>query len=172
MMIYIISQIFVIISYTFLSFTYFSKDKKKILIMSCASVLFNAIAFMLLGAMSGLAMSVVGIIRNIIFLIRGKNEKINYVDGLILSFFFAIMIASIIFTYSGVFSMFSILGTIIYTYSAWQKSPRIYKILGIPSSICWIIYNIYVASIFGTILESILLVFEIVGVTQSCKKIQ
>jgi hypothetical protein len=60
----------------------------------------------------------------------------------------------------------------IYTYSAWQKNPKIYKILGIPASLCWIIYNIYVKSIFGIILETALLAFELVGTIKSYKKIE
>lgn len=166
-MIYVISQIFVIISYMVLSFSYFNNDKKKILVMSCAAVVCNAVAFALLGAWSGFFMSLVAIIRNCFFLISGKKEKNNWIS---LMFFFIIMAFLAFFTYEGIFSLFSMFGTMIYTYSAWQKSPRVYKILGIPTSICWIIYNIYVISIFGAVLESALLIFEIMGVKQDYNK--
>ena len=169
-MAYIISQAFVIISYALLSFTYLAKDRKRILIMSFLAVFANAIAFILLGAWSGFVMSLVAMGRNIVFLIRGNDKKINYVDYIILGILYLIIAVSSYFTYLGLFSLFSVFGTMIYTYSAWQKKPKVYKILGIPSSICWIIYNIYVTSVFGAILESILLIFEVVGTIKALKE--
>lgn len=59
--------------------------------------------------------------------------------------------------------MLSILATVIYTYSIWQKNEKIYKALGTPVGICWIAYNIFVKSLFGVILESIILICSIVG---------
>ena len=166
---YVISQIFVIISYVLLAGTYFYKDRKKILIMSFGAVASNAIGFIFLGAWSGVVMSLIAMTRNIIFLYRGNDKKINYIDFIILGVLYAISIVSASLTYTGILSLFSMLGTMIYTYSAWQKNPKVYKLLGIPASLCWIIYNIYVASVFGYILEGILLVFEIIGTVKAFK---
>ena len=168
-MLYIISQVFVIISYALLACTYFGKDKKKILIMSFGAVVCNAIAYSLLGAVSGVIMSFVAIARNIVFLVREGKEKAQYIDWLILIVLSLVIIVFSCFTYAGVFSLFSGFGTLIYTYSAWQKSPNNYKILGVPASLCWIIYNAYVGSLFGIILESILFVFEIGGIIKMIK---
>lgn len=170
-MLYIISQVFVIASYAFLAFTYFNKDRKKILVLSFLAVASNAIAFVFLGALAGFFMSVIAMIRNIVFIYRGK-DKIEYIDYIILWILYLVSIVSAYFTYTGVLSLFSMLGTMIYTYSAWQKNPKIYKILGIPASLCWIIYNIYVKSIFGIILETALLAFELVGTIKAYKKIE
>ena len=78
-MLYIISQVFVIASYAFLAFTYFNKDRKKILVLSFLAVASNAIAFVFLGALAGFFMSVIAMIRNIVFIYRGK-DKIEYID--------------------------------------------------------------------------------------------
>ena len=82
-MLYIISQVFVIASYAFLAFTYFNKDRKKILVLSFLAVASNAIAFVFLGALAGFFMSVIAMIRNIVFIYRGK-DKIEYIDYIIL----------------------------------------------------------------------------------------
>ena len=164
MITYIISQIFVIISYGLLSITYFSKNRKKVLLINFASIVANAIAFVLLGAWSGFIMSIVAMLRNIIFLSRKNNKNIEFIDWIILLIFLVISVVSAVYTYEGIFSLFSIFGTMIYTYSVWQKSTVIYKVLGIPTSVCWIIYNIYVDSIFGIVLETLLLVSEIIGI--------
>ena len=64
----------------------------------------------------------------------------------------------------------SVFGTMLYTYSVWQKKTSIYKMFGIPVGIVWTIYNIYIASIFGTILEVLLLISAIIGIVRDNKE--
>ena len=66
---YILSQIFIIINYIFLVMTYQSKNRKNILIFNFVSLIASALSYMFLSAYSGLAMTIVAIIRNIIFII-------------------------------------------------------------------------------------------------------
>ena len=80
------------------------------------------------------------------------------------------IIISTVFTYDGLLSLLSVIATMTYTYSVWQKKTNVYKFLGIPVGILWILYNIYVKSIFGVILESILLIASITGYLVEVKK--
>lgn len=173
-LIYILSQIFTVITYGLLAATYYAKDRKKILILSFASLIANGIAYLLLNAWSGLAMCIVALIRNIIFLLdekkNGKRDKINKTDVIILIILYIISIISAIFTYEGFLSLFSVIATMLYTLSVWQKNPKVYKLLGIPIGILWIAYNIYVMSIFGIILETILLICSTTGYLLEIKK--
>ena len=77
-LLFIISQIFVIISYSFLAITYALKERKKILICSFAAVAANAIAFMFLSAWSGFLMSFVAMTRNVIFLFKDKQFYMQF----------------------------------------------------------------------------------------------
>ena len=172
--IYILSQIFTIMTYALLAITYYAKDRRTVLIISFLSIVANGIAYILLSAWSGFAMCIVALIRNIIFLLdekkNGKREKINKMDIIILIILYVISTISAIFTYEGFFSLLSVFATMLYTYSVWQKNTTIYKILGIPIGVLWIIYNIYIFSIFGIILESILLICSITGYLLEIKK--
>lgn len=158
---YIISQVFVIIMYTLVSLTYYVSNRKTLLIMSFCAIVSEAIGYTLLHAYTGLAMCFVALIRNAIFLVdekkNGKSDKITKKDVIILIILYAIAIVSAIFTYEGVLSLLSVVGTMLYTYSVWQKKTIVYKFMGIPVGISWIIYNIYIMSIFGIILETVLL---------------
>lgn len=80
--IYILSQIFTTLMYALLAWTYFLKDKRKIVIVSALSLVANTIAYILLGAWTGLAMCVVAMLRNLYILWdekkygkRKANEK-------------------------------------------------------------------------------------------------
>ncbi len=165
-MTYIFSQIFVCFSYLFLGSTYFLKNRKNILIFNFISLLLYGTAYFLLGAWSGLAMMGVAIVRNIVFLVQsklGKSSKITYVDWLVLGFFAALSTLLAVLTFDGFGSLLSVFATFTYTVSIWQKNPFVYKIMGIIASILWIAYSIYIMSVFGIVLEVVLLIVVIVG---------
>lgn len=164
---YILSQVFVIISYIFLVITYQSNARKEIIIYNFLSIITNGISYIFLHAYTGLSMCFVAILRNAIFLVNeknnGKNNDIKKKDIIILAILYLISIISTIFTYDGVLSLLSVLATMLYTYSVWQKKTLIYKMLGLPIGILWISYNIYIKSIFGIILETTLIISSIYG---------
>lgn len=171
---YILSQVFTIITYALLALTYYAKYRKKVLILSFLSLIANGIAYIFLNAWSGFAMCIVALIRNIIFLLdekkNGKREEINKTDIIILAVLYTISIIFAIFTYDGSLSLLSVFATCLYTFSVWQKKTNTYKLLGIPIGILWILYNIYIKSIFGIILETILLICSITGYLLDIKK--
>lgn len=164
---YILSQIFTILVYTFTTSTYFLKKQHKIIIVNSLALVANLIAYSLLGAWTGLAMTVVAIFRNFLILWKdkhyGKSKKIERRDFIFLFvIIFAIILATIP-TYTGPLSLLSVFATLTYTYSIWQKSTKVYKFCGIFVSSFAIAYHAYIRSIFGVILESIVLVAAIIG---------
>lgn len=167
MTIYIISQIFVIINYSIIASTYYVSSRKKILILNICNTLAEMIADLLLGAYTGIAMCVVAIIRNLYFYKdeqkNGKKEKNTKKDVVALIAFYIIIIVLTIFTYDGFLSLLIVFATFIYTFAVWQKSTLIYKILGVPNQLLYIAYNFSIKSIFGVILESILLICSLTG---------
>jgi len=171
--IYVLSQVFVIINAALLMATYQLKTRKSILTVSFMALLANGLAYVLLSAWSGLAMVFVAMIRNIIFMIdekkNGKSDKITKKDIVILAVLYAISIISAIYTYEGFLSLMSVFATMLYTYSVWQKKTSVYKILGIIIEVIWIIYNIYILSIFGIIVEIFLLISAVIGIIREYK---
>lgn len=119
-------------------------------------------------------MCAVVIIRNTIFLLdekkNGKRENINKTDIVILIVLYVISIVFAVFSYDGPLSLLSVLATMINTYSVWQKKINIYRLLGVVTGILWVFYNIYIMSIFGIILETILLICSTTGYILSIRK--
>ena len=170
---YVLSQVFVMINAALLMTTYQLKTRKSILIVSFIALIANGVAYALLSAWSGLAMVFVAMMRNIIFMIdekkNGKSEKITKRDIIILTILYVISIISAIYTYEGILSMMSVLATMLYTFSVWQKKIKIYKILGIIIEMIWVIYNMYIFSIFGIIVKIFLLISAVIGVIREYK---
>ena len=173
---YIISQIFTIINYTLVASTYYYKNRKTILIINFLSVVAEGCSYLFLQAYTEFAMCIVALIRNLIFVIderkNHKQDTISKKDIMILITLYGIIIFSVIFTYDGILSLLSVVATMLYTYSVWQKKTKVYKLLGMPIGVLWILYNIFIKSIFGILLESILLLCSITGYILEKKKIE
>ena len=156
-LLYIISQLFVIIQYFFLMMTYQSKKKKQIIFFNTLSAISAIVSFLLLGAYSGCMMSCLSLFRNYLFSRKEKNDNSKLITIIIL-----LLILTII-TYDGLFSLMPVIGTLLYTISIWQNNTITYKKMGVLIEMSWFIYYIYIKSLFGIILESILLASVIIG---------
>ena len=58
----------------------------------------------------------------------------------------------------------------LYTYSIWQKNNKIYRYIGIPCGILVLLDCIYIKSIFGFILQSIVVTCTIIGTYKTRKE--
>ena len=156
---YIISQIFVIIQYLFFVLTYHTKTKKQILIFNTIACASSALSFMFLSAYSGCVMSLLAVLRNYLFYMQDEKKDINnLIIVLVILAFLSII------TYDGILSLMPSIGTLLYTISVWQSNRKVYRMFGIPIEISWLIYHIYVLSIFGIILETILFIAVVIGI--------
>ena len=163
---YTISQVLIIIVYILLCLTYFLKNRKHILGVNVAGHILQALSYALLNGFTGAAMNIIYVIRDTFFLVDEKNRtstKINKRDWIVLLCFLSLIVVFTVFTYNGWKSLFSVIATSISTIAIWQKNTKVYKLLGIPISIGWLCYNIVVRTLFGIILESILLISIIIG---------
>lgn len=171
---YIASQIVTIFVYVFLASTYCIKNRKVILAFSFISNTLNSIAFILLGAYTSSIMCIISILRDIIFIIdeklNGKSSKITKKDFAILGFIYSLSIISIIVTFKGFLTLLYATGSMLYTYSIWQKNTNVYRFLGIVVTLIVILDSIYIKSIFGVILQSVVLVCSTVGYLSNREK--
>ncbi len=174
--IYVISQLFIFNNYLFAMLTYNVRKRKTILLFNMISALSALVGFALLRAYSGMAMSIVIIIRTIIFMIddkiNGKTKEMKAKDWIIFLIVCAMCLACAIPTYENLWSMFSIFATILYSFSVCQKNMYAYRVIGVPVSIAWIIYNVYVKSVVGAVMETILVLVEIIGIIRFRKETQ
>ena len=164
---YILSQVVIIFVYLFLSLTYCVKSRRLILAFSFLSNFLNSIAFILLGAYTSSAMCAISIFRDIIFLIdekiNGKSAKITKKDIALLALVYGICTIAIISTFNGFSSLLYATGSMLYTFSIWQKNNKLYRFMGIPVTLIVIVDSILLKSIFGVILQGVVLIVSIAG---------
>ena len=171
---YIISQVITIISYTCLASTYCIKKRKIILILSFLSNFLNICAYFLLDAYTSSIMCGVSILRDIVFIIdqkvNGKSNKISKKDIVLLAIIYSISLICIAITFNGVGSLMYAIAAMLYTYSIWQKDTKIYKFLGIPAGIFVLLDCIFIKSVSGIVLQSIVMTCTIIGSLYSVKR--
>lgn len=165
---YIISQVITILYYAILSSSYLLKDRKKILIANFIAHIGQTTAMAMLNGYTGAAMAIIMILRDVTLLIqemkKSKGKDINQkLDLVILIITVILILVLTIFTYNGLLSLLSVIATLITTFALWQKNVKIYKILGLIAGVLWLAYNIFILSIMGIVLESILVICSFVG---------
>lgn len=164
MSLYLLSQICVIISIILLSATYFLKDKGKILVLCLIYNVFYGVHYLLLGAVTGSFMNIVSFLRNYWFYRNSKRKKKN--SKVVLYALFLISSVFCIISYDDVFSLVSLTASLLSTYSIWQDNVKIYKVLSVPVSICFIIYAVHINSVVAIITELVLLITEIAAIVK------
>lgn len=171
---YISSQIIAIIAYIFSGSTYHAKNRKTVLILNFLAQISFIVTYILLRAWSGVAVGILGSVRNFIFIVdenkNGKRKKISKTDICILITIYIISIILATLTYEGFYSLLPVFNTMLYTYAVCQKNIKIYKMLGIPIQVFWVIYAISLKSIVSMIMESIMLINCCLGYFREIKK--
>ena len=171
---YILSQVFTVIMYVLLVFTYFAKNKRKVVIACNLAILCNAAAFIFLRAWSGLAVCAIDLLRNFYMMWEekkfGKKKRSLARRILFPTIVYSAMAVAAYFTYEGPLSLFSVFASGTYAFSIMQKNLKVYKFCGLPVGILWIIYNSYIGSFFGVVLEAALLIASVIGFIREITK--
>lgn len=173
---YIISQVLMILAHFFFAWTYFTNKRPVMLVSNMLGNLIQGIGYGFLIAWVGLAMCAVALARDgANYLINAKRKtedkkRITVLDSLLLVLWTVLVVVITFFSAEGFLPWFACVGTIIFTFAIWQKNVLVYKTLGIFVYGFWMIYNIYIANLAGTVLKAALTVVAIVGLVLYIKR--
>lgn len=174
---YIWSQILTLIEYGLLGATYFAKRRKLVVVLDIVSMMAGIGAYILLGADLGLVMSVVILVANFYYLWDEWYEKLEAKrrkkpkmlgghqirDFVVLVVVLGAIAGLAVWTYDGPLSLLSVVATVLYEISIWQNSTKVYKFLGIPVALCWMLYNVFILSVTGILSEGIIFLAAVIG---------
>ena len=156
---YILSQVAIIIATLIYALSYCTKNKKLVLILNMASIVFYVLEYMLLKSYMAAAMKMVAWGRILWFFINDKNgKKQDYVSLIVSCMVFVILS---IFTYSHPMDLLSLVASVIFTYAVWQQDIFWYRALSVITSVLWIMHDIYYYTIMGIVLGIVLLMVKL-----------
>lgn len=129
--VYIWSQVFTVIEYALLGWSYFAKNRKLVVILDIFSMISGIIALILLDAGLGIALSIIILLANFYYLWDENVRKRRDLKKYFLRDYIAITVILVsigivtIFTNDGPFSLLSTIATTLYEISIWQKVPKL-----------------------------------------------
>lgn len=139
---------FVGLSLAIISFQ--KNDNKGIVFFQLLASMTFAFHFTLLGAYTGACMNILGAFRNVVYYNRDKewaNKKVW------LYLFIGLYIIAGVLTWKNLYSILPIIGMILSTVGFWVKNPKYTRLIYLPSSPCWLIYNVVNLSYAGVLTE-------------------
>ena len=126
------------------------KQHKNVMLFRTLNEIFFAIQYFCLASYTGVAMNLIGSVRNIIFAIHVKKEKSTLIWQILFSFMFIVIG---ILTTNGIVSVMVILAKVVTTIAYSLKNTKYIRLLTLPTSICWLVYNIVCNSFAGILCE-------------------
>lgn len=148
-----IAQVFGIGAMICLFSIYQQKERKKLLISKLFADICWVVHYLLLGAYGGMIPNFVGIFRELIFVNREEKKWANSVAWPCI--FILINWILGIRSFDVLINILPIAASTFVTVSLWCKKPNLTKIISIPVSATFLIYDIFVGSYVGIINESI-----------------
>lgn len=142
-------------------FIYQQKGSKQLLLAKFVSDILWAMHYLLLNAYSAMAVAIIGIFRESIFM----NQHRKWARSKWwLVFFLVCSVTSAVFTWKSVFSILPAVGSVLSVISFWRNQPNLTRYLAFPISLCMLIYDVTCYSYAGIINEIFTLVSATVGV--------
>ncbi len=127
------------------------KEHKKVMIFRTLNEMFFAVQYFFLESYTGVAMNLIGSARNMIFARRVEKEKSTTMWQILFSIIFIVMG---LITSKGLISIMVIIAKVVTTIAYSMKNTKYIRLLTLPTSICWLIYNIACNSSAGILCEA------------------
>ena len=133
------------------------RSRKNILVMQIISLIIWSIHYFLLSAWTGTIILIINLIITFIFIFKSKLKN-NFVLYLSLSLLLIVTIIS----WEKYYSLFPFLAVSSITIAKWQNKLFNIRLISIPASIFWIIYDSFVGA-YGSIIAEILIIISIIA---------
>ncbi|MGE5473879.1 MAG: YgjV family protein [Ignavibacteriales bacterium] len=138
-----------------------NKQRKNILLCQIIGSIFYIFHFLLLGAITGSIMNLIGAVRSYVF----YNREKKWASKLIwLYIFLFLVIIGALFTWKNNFSILPMIAMCVSTVSFWMKNPKYIRLIMLLSPPCWLTYNIVSGSIPGVMTEIFVFISLITGI--------
>ena len=165
--IYIIGQIFGIVAVILGFVTYQVRTQKKLLFVQILTTLVFVIHYLLIGAMSGMALNLVAMVRNIVY----SRRDLKIFSGKGWPVVFAVIMGIMgLLSWQGWYSVFVVLGLVINSLCMAFKDPQKIRKSILVTSPLVLIYDAFALSVGGMIYESVAIVSALVGILRFRKE--
>jgi len=159
--IYIAAQLIGFAAMGFGIYSYQMRRRINILIFQSLSNLFWVLQYLLLGTASAVVALALGILRNVVYMLRGV---IRFADSVAVPVIFSVAFAvSGIFTYQNIFDILPTVGMILASLAFFCKKEQHIRLISLFVAASWLTFGIAAGSIASMVADSITLVSILVS---------
>ena len=150
-----------LIALVFVFFAWNAKERKNIFALQSVNLVFFTLHYWLLSALVGAAMCLVVLVRNFVFVQKGKQPWANHYAW---PYVFAVLAAgTLIIFWNGWITLLPVLAVVVSTYAMWQDRPAEIRWFMLISCILWVPYVVVVQSWSGLLGQAVGLAGILVG---------
>lgn len=149
---------------------YQQKQRKKLLLCKLSADICWVAHYLCLSAFGGAVPNFVGIFRELVFVNREDKKWADHILWPIL--FIAANLCLGIATFSRPINILPILASVLVTVSLWLKNPTLTKIISVPVSAAFLIYDVFVGSYIGIVNESIAIISIVISFIKQKNKLK
>ncbi len=132
------------------------KSHKGVMIFRTLNEMFFVVQYLCLGSYTGAAMNIIGSTRNISF--AACVEKNKSTKPLQIIFCIIFVVAGLMTTPVGIVQFMVIGAKIVSTIAYGMKNTTLIRLLTLPTSICWFVYNFSCGSVAGSLCEALTII--------------
>lgn len=158
-MMYTISQIMAGFALLFMIISLLQKKRIPLIIYNSIGTIFFSLQFFFLSAYAGAIINIIGLLKNIIYIFKGKNKYISSWATPIT--FSGIILISSIFTFDGLWSLLPAVAALVNVYATWFDLTKHIKYLLLVMSALWIVYDIVTLAYVGLFADVVLVFINI-----------
>lgn len=152
-------QALAVIAVIFFLWSFHTKSRKNILLLQLISLVFWGTHFFMLSAFTGAVLIVINGLVTVLFLFKERKPWLK--SPLVLYSALSLFTIFTVITWTNFYSLFALFAVGTITFAKWQDIPERIRIVSIPASIFWIIYD-FVSGAWGSIIAEILIIISIV----------
>ena len=149
----LIAQLFGLGAMASLFLIYQQKSRKGMLFAKLSADVFWVIHYLCLGGIAGMIPNAVGILRELVFINR-KDKK--WAASIVWPILFILLNWGLGFrTFHSLYNLLPITASTFVTVSLWIDNPKLTKIISIPISLSFLVYDIFIGSYIGIVNEAV-----------------
>lgn len=152
----LLPQLLGLVGMVFLFCSYQQTKRERLIACKLGSDVMWVLHYLCLGAYGGAIPNFVGIFRELVFM---QQKKYKWARCPVWpALFILINLTLALLTWKSALTLLPITASAFVTVALWAKKPRVTRMIGVPVSICFLIYDIFVGSWIGVVNESIAII--------------
>ena len=164
---FIIGQVLGFVAVALAIFSYQMKTQRRLLFLKLGNAVVNAVHYLFIGAISGMALNLVSPVKYLVYLKRNSKGS----DDKVIPILFTLITAAVgIITWTEWYSVFVFSGMVIHAFCMSFSDPQKVRISLLFTSPMVIVYNIFAMSISGVVYETVAIVSAVIGIVRYRKK--